>query len=210
MRARLTYSRGQTLIETAICLPIMLLVLFGVIYFSNAGVVNARAQLTARYGATSLFASNTAPTYSAADIYNATNDAAVCQSPPTSILYNGPPFPAPTSAPYWNPSAAGSSCSLQTKDLGGASFLMARYLTAGDVVVTASPWTGLIPGSYLSQIVGATAPGDTASLAWVHPAWPGAILACIAKTDQAVEDLLTATETVTLPTGWNPGSCNLK
>lgn len=206
-------SRGQTLIETAICLPIVLAALFGVIYYCNLGTVNARLQLTVRYGALNLFAANSGPAYSASNIYNGVSGSAVCPAPPTTLLSNGSPLPAgDASDAFWNPdpSSTLSTCTLQTKDLGGASFLMARYLTAGNVSVSAKPSVAVIPATYTTEVTGGGVPTKTASLPWVHAAWPAAIIACISKTGNEVEDLLTATETVNLPTGWSPGNCNLK
>lgn len=212
MHKRLMFgSRGQALAETAIMLPIVLLALFAVIYFCNLGITDERVQLTARYAAENLFAADAYPAYSASDLYNIPAQTTVCPTPPTTLLYNGAPLPGPTSAPFWNPgSVLTPTCALQTRDLGGASFLMARYLTAGNVFVGAKPSVTLVPASYLSQITGTTTPITLSeSLSWVHPAWPQAIIACAAKTSQEVEDLLTATETITLPGGWNPGSCNI-
>lgn len=205
-------SRGQTLFETAVALPIALLALFAVIYYCNAGIVSERTQLTARYGALNLFALDSGPAYSAGNIYTATANTNVCPAPPTTLLSNGAPLPPPTSNSLWNPGAVSPpTCTLLTKDLGGASFLMARYLTAGNVTVTATPSQTVIPNDWLTKITGGRGIVPvTASLAWVHAAWPGAIIACISKTSQEVEDLLTATETVNLASGWNPGSCNIQ
>lgn len=216
MHARLkSGERGQALVETAICLPIVMLALFAVIYFCNLGIVSTRVQLTARYGALNMFAANSGPAYSASDLYNGTSYGSVCSAPPTTLLTNGAPLANITPSPtFWNPGpspAPSSSCSLFTKDLGGASFLMARYLTAGSVNVNAAAWASVIPDYYKQQIFGGTTPNQVSeSLNWVHAAWPGAIVACINKTGQEVEDLLTATETVALPTGWSPGSCNIQ
>jgi TadE-like protein len=203
--------RGQALAETAIMLPLVLLALFAVIYFCNLGIVSERVQLTTRYGALNLFAQNSGPAYSASDIYNQTVSTQVCPQPPSTLLYNGAPLPAPTSAPFWNPASVDTdTCSLTTKDLGGASFLMARYLTAGDVQISATASASLIPAWFLTKITGGGAGQVNESMSWVHSAWPGAVIACAAKTQQEVEDLLTATETITLPGGWNPGSCNIQ
>lgn len=212
MYKRLTFgARGQALVETAIMLPVVLLALFAVIYFCNLGITDERLQLTARYAAQNLFAADAYPAYSASDLYNIPAQTTVCPAPPTTLMYNGAPLTGISSAPFWNPGNVPTpACALQTRDLGGASFLMARYLTAGNVSVSAYPSVTLVPASYLTEITGsATAPKLSESLSWVHPAWPQAIIACAAKTQQEVEDLLTATETVTLPGGWNPGSCNL-
>ncbi len=194
------FSRGQALVETAFFVPILLLVLFGVIYFSQLGVISQRMQIAIRYGALVAFNDSSAPAYSAADIYVAANSGSgVCQAPPIGPLYNSSPFPGPTTAPYWQPSAPApsSSCTLQTINLGGASFLMSRYITQGNVQMSA--YAG-VPTFLQPLFSGPTA--ITASEPWVHPAWPGSILTCIAKTRDAVHDALTATETVTLPFGW--------
>ena len=43
-------QRGQALIESAIFMPVLILALFGLFFFSRLGVLGERAQLAARYG----------------------------------------------------------------------------------------------------------------------------------------------------------------
>lgn len=45
------YGRGQALIETMIALPLVLLTLFGIIFFNRLGIISERSQRAVRYGA---------------------------------------------------------------------------------------------------------------------------------------------------------------
>ena len=205
-------QRGQALVESAFFVPLLLIVLFGAMYFSQLSVLSQRMQVAIRYSANVAFANGSAPAYSAANIYTGTTGGgSVCASPQPGLLSNASPFPGPTTQPYWQPlssPAPTSSCTQQTIDLGGASFLMARFLTQGNVQMSAAV---PVPG-ILQAILGVTGGSDSisASAPWVHPAWPASIIACISKTATAEHDALTADETITLPLGWSPGSCNLK
>ena len=196
--------RGQALIESAFFLPIMLLALFAVIYFSQAGNLTQRVQIAIRYASLGQWVSGAPPVYSAESIYLSGTQppGATCPPPPIGVLYNAAPFPGPTSAPFWRPTAVGTAtCVQNTLKLGGAQFLMSRYLTSGNATIEASidvPW-------YLQSLIGNTATAS-ASENWVHAAWPAAILACIKEANSAVEDMLTNMETVTLPTGWTTTS----
>lgn len=204
-------QRGQALVESAFFVPLLLIVLFGAMYFSQLSVLSERMQVAIRYSANVAFASGSTPAYSASNIYTGTTSSIVCASPAPALLSNAAPFPGPTTQPYWQPlssPAPSSACTQQTIDLGGASFLMARYITQGDVSMTAAV---PVPG-ILQAVLGVTGGSNSvsASAPWVHPAWPAAIIACISKTANAEHDALTADETITLPSGWSPGSCNLK
>ena len=61
-------SRGQTIIEFVVAMPIVLLALFAIVYFSKFGVVNERAELALRYGGIAAFNSGDAQ-YGAVNIY---------------------------------------------------------------------------------------------------------------------------------------------
>lgn len=204
-------QRGQTLVESALFMPIMLLLLFAVVYFSNLGTVYQRAQIAARYGALIGFGGNNGATYSAAAIYATVNTpTGACAAPPHTLMVNASPFPGPTSAPYWAPdwTKTSSACTAGTTQLVGAQFLASRYITTGTVAVQAQ---SVMPVPLANFIPGFTADIVSAGQAWVHPAWPGVILACTMKTAPAEREALTAlgTSPVTniLPaTGW-PASC---
>lgn len=204
-------QRGQTLVETALFMPIMLLLLFAVMYFSNLGTVYQRAQIAARYGALIGFGGQNGATYSAAAIYASTETPnGSCAAPPQTLMVNASPFPGPTSAPYWGPdwTKTSSTCAAATQQLVGAKFLASRYMTAGNVSVQAQ---SVMPAPLVNFLPGFTADVVSAGQSWVHPAWPGAILACTMKTAAVEQEALTAlgTSPVTniLPaTGW-PATC---
>lgn len=212
MRALARGSRGQSLIETVVILPIVILLLFGIVYFSNVGTIAERTQIGVRYGALVAFAGSASPgPYSAQAIYSSQEaPGSTCGKPPTSVLYHAPPFPAPTSAPYWNPASATSDCQIGTEDLVGAQFLASRYITYGKVSLNATSQkpTFLSDNPFVGQ-----APIETHGLqGWVHAAWPGAILACTNKTAGVVQEALTANGTASfggnvlqvLPANWPP------
>lgn len=203
-------SRGQALLESTFMLPILILLMFGVVYFSNLGMVNVRAQLAVRYGALVLFAPNNPAIYTAADIYSGSSQQNnVCGGavPPVGIFYNASPYPGPTSDPYWIPvadPAPQGTCGLKAINLPGANFL-ALWLTAANMSVTAKsqlpPYLASIPG--LNQNV-------TASLPLFKASWPTAIIACTDKMAPTVQGGLTAGGTspvqVLPASGW-PASC---
>lgn len=203
--------RGQTLVESAMFMPIMLLLLFAVIYFSNLGTVYQRAQITARYGGLIGFGGTNGGTYSAAAIYTtADTSSGSCAAPPQSLMVNASPFPGPTSAPYWGPdwTKTSSSCAAATQQLVGAKFLASRYMTAGNVSVQAQ---SVMPVPLVNFLPGFTADVVSAGQAWVHPAWPSMILACTNKTAAVEQEALTAIGTSPVTTilpasGW-PATC---
>jgi hypothetical protein len=104
-------NRGQAYIETAIFLPLFLLILFGVIWIVQASVVEERLQFAVRYSG---LISNTSSPYSAWSLYSlyentlypgTTQATRTCYAPQSGVLTNSSPFPGPTSAPFWRPAA---------------------------------------------------------------------------------------------------------
>lgn len=194
---QLNGSRGQALIETALMLPIIILLLFGIIYFANFGVVNQRVQIAIRYGGLVGF-NNSGGLFSAANIYQAGVGAPTvnCPAPPVGVLADASPFPGPTSVPFFNPSTATAPvplCSVTALNFkGGAQFLAADYLANAFESMSAS---SDVP-NYLNGIFGSLTT-VTQSETWTHPAWPAVILACTGpssyknlETAQAVEETL--------------------
>lgn len=194
---QLNGSRGQALIETALMLPIVILLLFGIIYFANFGVVNQRVQIAIRYGGLVGFSGN-AGLFSAGNIYQAGVGAPAvnCPPPPVGVLSDSAPFPGPSSVPFFNPSTATApvpQCSVTALNFkGGAQFLAADYLANAFESMSAS---SDVP-NYLNGIFGSLTT-VTQSETWTHPAWPAVILACTGpssyqnlETAQAVEETL--------------------
>ena len=130
------YQRGQTLVETGFMLPIVLLVLFGVIYFTQFGVVNERSQLAVRYGG--LYAYSLVPPtqcstgncYTPNNIYDyyafasgATNtNPIMCPTPAVGAYTQTSPFPQlyGQTGTYFQPNSVGTTtCTNMTSNLAG-------------------------------------------------------------------------------------------
>lgn len=193
-------TRGQTLIETAVCLPIVLLALFGIIWMSNEGVVDERAQLSLRYGGLASFASTQTGPYSVAAIYNGLNQplsAAPCPTPPSGAFNHTAPFPGPTSGSFWQPVNVQPTCAPVVASIGGAQFLASHYVYASNPSVTA---TINVP-SYV--VANSTIPGQLAKTAngyFAHAAPPGIILYCSQEVFNRVQAAITASGSAPAPT----------
>ena len=134
MRFVVMRARGQALIETAIALPVFLLVMFGVVWAMQAGVLGERVELVARYGGMVSARINPYQQYSVYAAYSAAAGAPLptsCVTPPPDLIGNAGPLAAPATAtqPFWQP-AAGSSATGATcgKVLSNSSDLSAPML----------------------------------------------------------------------------------
>lgn len=201
------HARGQTLVETILALPIVLLAIFGILYVAQLGVVNERAQLALRYGGIAEF--NTSQSvYSAANIYQnlaATGFPSPCPSPPVGVFSNSAPFPGPTSAPFWQPSADGqpvSTCAAGAYGFGGSQFLATHYLAETTLSVSA----GVDVPNFLRPVLGGSSIATTTAVAsFVHAASPGMILYCSKEVHDRVWGAITAESTTQTPP---PGPTN--
>ena len=195
-------TRGQTLIETALCLPIVLLALFGVIWVANMGVVNERTQLSLRYGGLASFAATQAGPYSVGAIYTGLSQplsAAPCPTPPAGAFNNSTPFPGPTSAPFWQPVNVQPTCAPLVTNIGGAQFLASHYVYASNPQVTS---TVNVP-SYVQANSNPTINSQltmTASGVFAHAAPPGIILYCSQEVNDRVNGAITANGSASAPT----------
>lgn len=193
---QLNASRGQAILETAMVLPIIIALLFAIIYFSNLGTVDQRVQIAIRYGG--LVGFTNSGYFSSANIYTAGNSPGGnnCPAPPMGILTNSSPFPGPSSAPFFNPSAGGTStanCNATAVNFkGGASFLAAGFVA--NAVESMSVQSDVPP--YLNSLFGSFGTVSQTEK-WGHPAWPAVIIACTGPssyqnmtTAQAVEQSL--------------------
>ena len=192
-------SRGQTLVETAVAIPIFLAAVFGIIYFSQFGVANERANVAVRYAGITAFLAGNASTYSAKDIYanlNPQNVPAPCPTPPGGALNNTSPFAGPQSASYWVPAGTtNSSCAVTVLNLGGAQFLSTHYFAATTPLIG----TSVTVPSYLTATLG-NAGAISATESFVHAAWPGIIMYCSKEVNDRVVAAITASGTAPLPT----------
>ena len=152
-------ARGQALIETAIALPVFLLVMFGVIWALQTGVLGERVQMVARYGG--MVSSEISP-YQQYSLYAAYAAAAgspltnVCATPPPALLQDGAPLAAPATGtlPFWQPSAntgtATTTCGKTLANGGGLSapMLLGRSQiqvnAASDVPAMLQPLSGAL------------------------------------------------------------------
>jgi Flp pilus assembly protein TadG len=172
-------QRGQALIETVIFLPVALIALFGIMYFSRYGVLSERAQSAVRYG--TLVSYRAAPVYSARGIYDAIATGPV---PPTACPasigtdtknalseQNGA---GPTPSPYWRPDSATATCTQSTVSFAGAPTAAFHIFT-----VTASTATATIAvPTALTGLLGANT-SAVASFGYVRSDPPSVIMYCI-------------------------------
>lgn len=204
-------SRGQTLIEFIIGLPIVLFALFAVIYLSRFGVVAERAELAVRYGAIAGF-DTTTDAYSAANIYqnigNLQNVPSPCPTPPLSVFSGASPFPGPTSGPYFQPDSdvqpPSSSCVAAPYSFGSAQFLATHYFATTTMNVSAA----VDVPTYLQALLGKVGSVSTTAT-FAHSAYPSMILYCSTEVYDRVWGAITAESTTdTPPPGpTNNGTC---
>ena len=191
-------SRGQTMIETVIMLPLVLLAIFCMIYLAKYAVVSERAELSLRYGLLTGFDTG-AGAYSAGNIYQNINLAglpAPCATAPAEVFANAAPFPGPTSAPFWQPDVAPTStCSTTAIGLGGAQFLAAHYIATTLVTVAA----GVNVPTYLVPLLGAGPRTVHSSASFTHAAYPGLIMYCSNEVYNRVWGAITAGGTTGTP-----------
>ena len=117
-------QRGTAMIESAIFLPLFLLVMFGIIWAVQSSVQSERVQIAVRYGG---FVSNEAAPYVGYSLYGLYLAAASpsvntsCTAPTTDALTNSGTFPGPTAAPFWSPISGQTvaSCTKGTAVLSG-------------------------------------------------------------------------------------------
>lgn len=203
-------SRGQTIIELVVAMPIVLFVLFAVIYLARFGVLSERAELALRYGGITAYYNTSA--YSAANIYvnvgDLTQAPEPCPTPPLTVLTGGGPFPGPSPAPLWQPDTDRvtpvSTCTAGATGFGGAQFLASHYVTYSTVSVSA----GVDVPPYLQSLLGQTAAATT-STHFEHAATPGFVMYCSTEVHDRVWGALTAESTTATPppSAGNNGIC---
>ena len=150
-------SRGQALIETAVALPLFLLVMFGVVWALQTGVLGERVEMVARYGGMVSAEINPYQQYSLYAAYSAAAGSPLpgtCATPPPALITNGAPLAAPAAATlgFWQPAGntatAGVVCGKTVSNGAGLSapMLLGRSAitvsAASDVPVTLQPFTG--------------------------------------------------------------------
>jgi hypothetical protein len=193
------FSRGQTIIEFVVAMPIVLLALFAIVYFSQFGVVNERAELAVRYGGLAAFDLGSTQ-YGAEDIYSNTSGAApACPTPPAAILDDGGPFPGATSAPFWQPSALPTppTCTSVPVGFGGSQFIASHFWAGSKLNIQA---TVNVPPYLQPALGGASSGRASTTLTFIHAATPGMILYCSQEIRNRVEASITNQGDAPLPT----------
>lgn len=180
-------------------MPVVLLVLFAIMYVARLGVVTERAELALRYGAISMFESGAQSVYSTASIYNFYNNTSPsCPAPTTAVFSNSAPFPGPTSAPFWQPDTTPTaSCAVVPWGFGGAQFMATHYFEQTQLTVSAGV---NVPAFLQGALSGQTVSTATTTATMAHPVDPAMVLYCSTEVRARVSDALTAGGTVTLPT----------
>src|SRR5581483_1638829 len=127
-------QRGQTFVETAIVLPVFLLVLWGIIWAVQASVTNERVQMAVRYSG--LVSNEGSPfvNYSLYALYNnlvgiASPPSFTCVAPNTDALTNSNTYPGPTTLPMWNPGTTNGTCSQAETSLQGGGLIQPQIFT---------------------------------------------------------------------------------
>ncbi|MFN2528907.1 MAG: TadE/TadG family type IV pilus assembly protein [Candidatus Baltobacteraceae bacterium] len=188
-------QRGQALVETAIFLPVVLLILFGIVYFSRLGVLSERVQSAVRYG--TLISFNSAQVYSGADIYNGLSSAspsalcppAVATDTSQAVTHANAPSGSASPVPFWRPDvAASATCSVSTISFTGPPYQSVHIFT----VTRDSAIAGVAVSPYLQSFLGTTNNAG-ATLGYMHSDPPSVILYCLGSLGSAVATALQTT-----------------
>jgi len=161
--------RGQTLVETVFFLPLMLLAMFAIMYFSQYGVLQIRSLQGARYASLVSNASNVTP-FSLQQMYHElhregnnqtnpgfpssdTNCAATASTDAQNVLIQAETLPAggtgATAPPFFQPdsgtaatntSCSGQSISLSSHTTADANWYYTAHLTNVGATKTAPLW----------------------------------------------------------------------
>lgn len=121
-------QRGQATLETALFVPIFLIVLFGVIWVVQSSVINERVQAAVRFSG--LVSNEASPytRYGLGALYDglpgvAPTEVYTCVAPTTDALENNGYFPGPQTATFFQPASGqtSGSCSQNVTYLSGGT-----------------------------------------------------------------------------------------
>jgi hypothetical protein len=188
-------QRGQALVETAIFLPIALVLMFAVLYFARFGVLEERAQSAVRYGATVSY--DGSATYSAAQLYStiAANAAPsglcpVAVATDTVSTFNGSRSGTAAQGFWKTDSVPAATCTVTTTGFAASATDAFRYLS-----ITNHKLTGTLTlPAYLNGMLNANG-AVSASLGYVHTASPALIMYCTSHVGASVTAALGGTYT---------------
>ncbi|HEV3152333.1 MAG TPA: TadE family protein [Candidatus Baltobacteraceae bacterium] len=180
------------MVESAIFMPLFLLILFGIIWAVQSSVQSERVQIAVRYGG--LVSNEAAPYvgYSLYGLYLAAASPAVntsCSSPTTDALTDSGAFPGPTSAPFWSPEANKTSGSC-TK---GAAVLSGGNLSSSLVFLStqSSITTQVLVPTLLQPTLKTANQNLSASQTFFDTPDLGTLMKCYSDLDSAVTQSLT-------------------
>ncbi|HEY9086294.1 MAG TPA: TadE/TadG family type IV pilus assembly protein [Candidatus Tyrphobacter sp.] len=160
-RRGLHAQRGQATLETAVFLPLFLLVLFGVIWTVQSSVLSERAQIAVRFSGLVSDEANPYKQYSLGALYDGLPDVAgvetyTCVAPTPDALQNDPThgyFPGPKSPSFFQPTATTTgTCTPGSTHLSGGSMSTPLLF----VHTQSNIATGVTVPGYLQSALGAT------------------------------------------------------
>lgn len=193
-------QRGQALVETAIFLPVALMVVFAILHFARFGVLEERAQSAVRYGATVSYEG--ASPIAAAQIYAAiaanAAPSGVCPAnvaTDTLDTLNGSRGGAPAHGFWKTDSVPAATCAVSTVGFTATTTDASRYFTASKHNVSGTLDVPL----YATSVLGAKS-NVVASLGYIHTDTPAMIMYCTSHVGASVALALGGTYTVS-------GSC---
>ncbi len=187
--------RGQALIETALILPLFLLVLYGVIWIVRAGVVNERVQIAVRYSG--LVSNEVSPyvQYSMYALYNnlegiGSPPTLACVPPTTDALTNSGAFPGPITSAFWQPSGGSTpACSSGETSLQPSGVAQPEIFNyTQSQIASSTPIDGV-----LFNALGHALQSVSASQNYLDAPGLGIVLKCLPDIDDAVSASLQRT-----------------
>lgn len=192
---RYALQRGQALLETAVILPVFLLLLYGLLWIVTSGVVNERVQVAVRYSGMVSNESSPYVQYSLYALYNNLSGMtpppkAACVAPDTDALLNNGNFPGPTTPSFWQPKGAtNGTCRPGTASLIGGGLVQGQVFNHTlSQISSKTQITGLA-----ASAVGSTLQDLQASQNYLDAPDVGTILKCYGELGAAVSASLKAT-----------------
>ncbi|MDE2571775.1 MAG: pilus assembly protein [bacterium] len=199
-------QRGQALTETAIILPLFLLLLYGIIWAVQSSVVGERVQLAVRYSGLVSNESSPYQQYSLYALYNnlqgvSAPPSSACVPPSADALLNGGEFPGPTmTLPFFQPSGSpAGSCSQGTASMTG-SLLQPEVFTNTQSSITAhAPIQGM-----LQSVIGSAQQQLDARQNYLDAPGIGTVLGCYPELNAAVSASLEDKAPIAAPSSVAP------
>jgi len=194
-RMQYASQRGQALLETAVILPVFLLLLYGLLWIVTSGVVNERVQVAVRYSGMVSNENSPYVNYSLYALYNNLSGMtppakAPCVAPNTDALLNNGDFPGPDTPSFWQPKGAtNGTCRPGTASLIGGGLVQGQVFTHTlSQISTKTQITGLA-----ASAVGSSLQNVQASQNYLDAPDVGTILNCYGELGTAVSASLNAT-----------------